>query len=50
MLLRTLGASLLGNLLSDEGARATIRGQEAIRVGDGVIQAVDGSFKAGQGF
>ena len=43
MLLRTLGASLLGNLLTDQGATATSPEQGTIRAGEGTL-------RAGQGF
>ena len=39
MLLGTLGASLLGNLLTGKGARATSQGGGAIRAGQGIVRA-----------
>ena len=39
MLLGTLGASLLGNLLRGKGAIATSQGRETIRAGEGKIRA-----------
>ena len=39
MLLGTLGASLLGNLLTGKGAIATSQGQRTIRAGEGTIRA-----------
>ena len=39
MLLSTLGASLLGNLLTGKGAIATSQGQRTIRAGEGTIRA-----------
>ena len=41
MLLVTLGASLLGNLLTGKGT---------IRAGEGVFRAVEGIVRAGQDF
>ena len=41
MLLRTLGASLLGNLLI---------GKDTIRVSEGKIRADEGTVRAGQNF
>ena len=41
MLLGTLGASLLGNILTGKGT---------IRVGERVIRAVEGAIRAGQDF
>ena len=41
MLLGTLGASLLGNLLTD--------GKGIVRAGEGVIRAGDGIVRAGEG-
>ena len=40
-LLSTLGASLLGNLLT---------GKDTIRAGEGTTRAGDGTIRAGQGF
>ena len=39
MLLGTVGASLLGNLLTSKGAIATSQGQGTIRIGKGAIRA-----------
>ena len=41
MLLGTLGASLLGNLLTG--------GKGIMRAGDGIVRAADGIVRAGQG-
>ena len=43
MLLGTLGASLLGNLLTGKGSIAMSQGRGTIRAGEGII-------RAGQGF
>ena len=43
MLLGTLGAILLGNLLAGKGAIATSQGQ-------GITTASEGNFRAGQDF
>ena len=40
MLLETLGASLLGNLLADKGVIATSHGRSTVRAGEGTIRAV----------
>ena len=57
IVLGTLGASLLGNLLTGKGSIATSQGQEAnmpgrgtIRAGEGTIIAGKGIIRAGQGF
>ena len=57
MLLGTLGARLLGNLLTGTGAIATSQGHEAnmprrgtIRAGEGTFRAGEGTVKAGQYF
>ena len=55
MLLRTLGASLLGNLLAGKGTiragKGTIRaGEGTIRAGEGTIRAGEGKIRAGQDF
>ena len=39
MLLGTLGASLLGNLLTDKRAIATSQGRDTIRAGEGTVRA-----------
>ena len=39
MLLGTLGASLLGNLLTGKGAIATSHRRGTIRVGEGTVKA-----------
>ena len=41
MLLETLGASLLGNLLTGKGI--TRAGDEIVRAGDGIVRAGEGS-------
>ena len=50
VLLGTLGASLLGNLLTRKGAIATSQGQGAIRAGEGGFKAGEGTVRAGQDF
>ena len=57
MLLGTLGASLLGNLLkgkstirADEGATATSQGRQANMPGRGTIRAGEGITRVGQDF
>ena len=57
MLLGTLGASLLGNLLkgkstirADEGATATSQGRQANMPGGGTIRAGEGITRVGQDF
>ena len=48
MLLGTLGASLLGNLLT--GEKVIMRaGDGIVRVGDGIVHAGDGIVRAGEG-
>ena len=39
VLLGTLGASLFGNMLADEGAIATRTGKETIRAAEGTVTA-----------
>ena len=39
MFLETLGASLLGNLLTDKGVIATSHGRGTVRAGEGTIRA-----------
>ena len=50
MLLGTLGASLLGNLLTGQVAIATSQGRGAISASEGKFRAGEGSVKAGQDF
>ena len=50
MLLGTLGASLLGNLLAGKSLIATIQGQETIRAGEGTLRAGEGIIRAGENF
>ena len=57
MLLGTLGASLLGNLLTGKGAIATSQGRKsnmpgrgAIRAAEVTIRTAEGTIRAGQGF
>ena len=50
MLSGTLGASLLGNLLTGKGAVATSQGRGTIRVGEGRIREGESSVRAGQYF
>ena len=45
MLLGTLGASLLGNILAGKGAIATSQGQEINRAGEGIVRAGYGNKK-----
>ena len=48
MLLGTLGASLLGNLLT--GGKGMMReGEGIVRAGDGILSAGDGKVRAGEG-
>ena len=48
MLLGTLGASLLGNLLN--GGKEMMRaGEVIVRAGDGLVRAGDGIVRAGEG-
>ena len=51
MLLRTLGASLLGNLLTGKGAIATSQGRGIYRAGKGkgINRAGEGIVRAGYG-
>ena len=49
MLLGTLGASLLVNLLTGKGAIATSQGREANMPGWGTIIVSEGTFRAGEG-
>ena len=51
MLLDTLGASLLGNLLTRKGAIAKSQGREIYRAGkgEGVLRAAEGVLRAGYG-
>ena len=51
MLLGTLGASLLGNLLTGKGAIATSQGWGIYRAGKGkgVLRAGEGVLRAGYG-
>ena len=50
MLLGTLGASLLGNLLTVKGAIETSQGQGTIRAGEETFGAGGGTVRAGQNF
>ena len=50
ILLGTLGASLLGNLLARKGAIATRQGRDTIRSGESIIRAGKGTIRAGQDF
>ena len=50
MLLGTLGASLLGNLLVGKGLIATSQGQETIRAGEGTLRAGEGIIRSGENF
>ena len=51
MLLGTLGASLLGNLLTGKGVKRSKKpGRELIWAGEGTIRAGEGIFRAGQHF
>ena len=50
MLLCTLNASLLGNLLTGKGARATGQIKGTIRAGEGTFRAGEGDVRAGQNF
>ena len=47
MLLRTLGATLLGRALA---SKPKILGQGVIRTGEGVIRDGEGTIRAGQDF
>ena len=48
MVLGTLGASLLGNLLTGKGVIATSQGRGTIRAGEGTFRAGEGTVRAGQ--
>ena len=50
MSLGTLGASLLGNLLTGKGLIATSQGQGTITAGKGTIRAAEGTVRTGQDF
>ena len=50
MLLHTLGASLLGILLTGKGMKAKITGRGVIRAGEGTIRAGESTIKTGQNF
>ena len=50
MLLGTLGASSLVNLLTGKGAIARSQGQGTIKVDEGTIIAGEGTIRAGQNF
>ena len=50
MLLRTLGDSLLRNLLTDKEVMVTSQGCEAKLPGRGTVRAGEGSIRAGQVF
>ena len=50
MLLGTLGASLLGNLITGKGVVATGQGRGTIRAGEGTFRAGEGTVRAGQDF
>ena len=47
MLLGTLGASLLGNLLTGKGVNKIGKGMN--RAGEGIIRAGEGIIRAGEG-
>ena len=47
MLLGTLGASLLGNILTGQGINRAGKGREINRVGEGVLRASYGNNKTG---
>ena len=49
MLLGTLAASLLGDLLSGKGAIATSQGQVVNKKGEGIHRAGEGIIRAGEG-
>ena len=49
MLLGTLGASLLGNLLTGKGAIATSHRQVINKKGDEIHRAGEGIIRAGEG-
>ena len=50
MSLGTLGASLLGNLLTGKGLIATSQGQGTITAGKGTTRAAEGTVRTGQDF
>ena len=50
MLLGTLGASLLGNLLTGKGVKAKTPRRGLIRTGDGTVRASEGTIRAGKNF
>ena len=50
MSLGMLGTSLLGNLLSEKGGKATGWARGTVRAGDWVIKAGEGAISAGQRF
>ena len=50
MLLHTLGASLLGNVLTGEGTIATSQGREANMPRWGTIRAGESAIRAGRDF
>ena len=50
MLLGTLGASLLRNLLTDKGAIATSRGRGTFRAGEGTFRGDESAVRGGQNF
>ena len=49
MLLGTLAASLLGNLLTGKGAIATSQGREVNKKGEGIHRAGEGVVRADEG-
>ena len=50
MLLGTLDANLLGNLLTGKGGKAKMPGRGVIRAGEGTIRAGESTIRAGQDF
>ena len=50
MVLGTLSANLLGNLLTGKGVRATSQGRCTIRAGEDKFRAGEGTVRAGQDF
>ena len=50
MLLSTLDATLLGNLLTGKGAIGTSQGQGLIRASEGTFTAGEGTIRASQNF
>ena len=50
MLLGTLGASLLGNLLAGNGKIAMSQGWRTIKAGEGTFRTGEGTVRAGQDF